>query len=1056
MRQMTGLGNLSILAKLDTGIWRLVSDLFYVPKAVFPIYVAFAKAFQENDVFHEMASPTLLATSAAIANVGSQNFGCRGTCCSLVGRSEILSKGFLCGHKVDYRDPDVLKAVQLLATQEPRPVRSVDALGPRVFEAPCDMTSLQDVTLIIHCPQQQLCYKRRSMLQEYFFYFKRVVFLMRYEMWTLAHTCSGEAYACVAEEILQSESVLVPGILYMNFDVGISPCEMARHLNVTKIGTFQELPKKYMTFQELDQCTLNRSGCMWDAWQVSHSKAQILNVTGRLDTLLDRAPGLGSAGPVEKTKALLQRMAFQRLKEGTWIGFSGLYYLPKQVFPVFQDLAAAFKKENVSNEIASPSLLALSSIISQVDLQSFNCNNDPAHLGERQVVSKGFRCGRGLESDARTMRGPMKGLEDLLAHPSKYSMPKKKPSMAFCRTSSLAEVTLVIHCRQEPQICRLRLPLLLEYSAYFKKTVVLLEKDPRWLPGALHCDRQGDPYWCIAEEIPRSKDSSGILYMQFDVGMSPCEMAQHLDAGAVGTFETLSDKYLTFAKLDECNTKMKLRCLWHHWDMRGNSTRNRLLKTAKALNDIAAQLRLVNTSILQKLETGIWRAVSDFLYLPKQAFPVYAAFAKAFKENNIFHELASPTLLMTSASISHVPLQNFRCRGSCCARVAKDQIVSKGFLCGHKVELQDDCDRTALQLLATQEPRALSTVNANAPPEFAPACDMAALQNVTLIIHCTQQELCYERRLLLQEYFLYFRQVIFLMKKGLPWTLARTCAGEAYQCVAEEIESSSFVNSRGMLFLHFDVAMSPCEMSRRFQVERVGTYEELANTTSAKLDECNSKKLNCRWRYWDAENKTKTQIFNALASLERMRLEGAGGALQSLRNGTIFQVFSGLFYLPKKAFQLFKAAAQIFKEWDLPTEIAVPMLLALAAQGELQNLGCAQKVGERELHAKGFVCGRGIERNVPAMNTLKELLCAPSKYLRPQLLAKGKVPPRSGAKTSTPSLRAKVVWQMVQPEDLARILYRQSAWIAVFLVFVPPLLWICMRFLRLRRCSGRA
>eukprot|EP00913_Durusdinium_trenchii_P025099 g23559.t1 len=122
-----------------------------------------------------------------------------------------------------------------------------------------------------------------------------------------------------------------------------------------------------------------------------------------------------------------------------------------------------------------------------------------------------------------------------------------------------------------------------------------------------------------------------------------------------------------------------------------------------------------------------------------------------------------------------------------------------------------------------------------------------------------------------------------------------------------------------------------------------------------------------------------------------MRLEGAGGALQSLRNGTIFQVFSGLFYLPKKAFQLFKAAAQIFKEWDLPTEtpgevvpvlfhreIAVPMLLALAAQGELQNLGCAQKVGERELHAKGFVCGRGIERNVPAMNTLKELLCAPS------------------------------------------------------------------------------
>ena len=58
-----------------------------------------------------------------------------------------------------------------------------------------------------------------------------------------------------------------------------------------------------------------------------------------------------------------------------------------------------------------------------------------------------------------------------------------------------------------------------EYSAYFKKTVIFLTKDPGWLPGAVPCHRVGDPYWCIAEEIPRSKDSSGILYMQFDVGL---------------------------------------------------------------------------------------------------------------------------------------------------------------------------------------------------------------------------------------------------------------------------------------------------------------------------------------------------------------------------------------------------------------------------------------------------------------------------------------------------------------------------------------------------------
>lgn len=52
-----------------------------------------------------------------------------------------------------------------------------------------------------------------------------------------------------------------------------------------------------------------------------------------------------------------------------------------------------------------------------------------------------------------------------------------------------------------------------------------------------------------------------------------------------------------------------------------------------------------------------------------------------------------------------------------------------------------------------------SQVNANAPPVFAPPCEMAGLDNVTLIIHCSEQELCYARRLLLQDYFLYFRHV---------------------------------------------------------------------------------------------------------------------------------------------------------------------------------------------------------------------------------------------------------------------------------------------------------
>lgn len=49
-----------------------------------------------------------------------------------------------------------------------------------------------------------------------------------------------------------------------------------------------------------------------------------------------------------------------------------------------------------------------------------------------------------------------------------------------------------------------------EYSAYFKKTVILLGQESRWLPGAVFCPQAaGDPYSCIAEEIARSNKSEG-------------------------------------------------------------------------------------------------------------------------------------------------------------------------------------------------------------------------------------------------------------------------------------------------------------------------------------------------------------------------------------------------------------------------------------------------------------------------------------------------------------------------------------------------------------------
>ena len=78
-----------------------------------------------------------------------------------------------------------------------------------------------------------------------------VVLLTSEDMgWSLAGICSGDAYWCVAEE-LGSWSPHSEGVLYMQFDVALSPCEMAKHLDVQQIGSFQEL--SYGTFEKLDE-----------------------------------------------------------------------------------------------------------------------------------------------------------------------------------------------------------------------------------------------------------------------------------------------------------------------------------------------------------------------------------------------------------------------------------------------------------------------------------------------------------------------------------------------------------------------------------------------------------------------------------------------------------------------------------------------------------------------------------------------------------------------------------------------------------------------------------
>ena len=131
--------------------------------------------------------------------------------------------------------------------------------------------------------------------------------------WTWSRSCSGTSYWCVVEEMKRS-AVEGGGILYMQ-DVAISPCELAKDLELDHIGSLEDLSESYITFEQLEECKMN-TGCLWPPWNLSH-RSQILQAVARLEA--------------EGGREVIRNSAFQSLKHGTWKGSSGLFYLPKQV-----------------------------------------------------------------------------------------------------------------------------------------------------------------------------------------------------------------------------------------------------------------------------------------------------------------------------------------------------------------------------------------------------------------------------------------------------------------------------------------------------------------------------------------------------------------------------------------------------------------------------------------------------------------------------------------------------------------------------------------------------
>jgi len=100
------------LARFQTGVRKGADDLLYMPRAAFQTFIPLAQIFSKYGVFHEIAGPTTIdLTSAALGAAAPTNLGCDGSCCAVVPPNVVRSSTFRCGHKVDYRQPDVAAAV---------------------------------------------------------------------------------------------------------------------------------------------------------------------------------------------------------------------------------------------------------------------------------------------------------------------------------------------------------------------------------------------------------------------------------------------------------------------------------------------------------------------------------------------------------------------------------------------------------------------------------------------------------------------------------------------------------------------------------------------------------------------------------------------------------------------------------------------------------------------------------------------------------------------------------------------------------------------------------
>lgn len=258
----------------------------------------------------------------------------------------------------------------------------------------------------------------------------------------------------------------------------------------------------------------------------------------------------------------------------------------------------------------------------------------------------------------------------------------RKNSFVGSSFVGMQDIALLIHVRRvSAEIYEARRPVLMGYLPFFKEIRWLLSSAVVGKAWSLRQDEHPcvhwDPHGCVASAMVDllanlAYGVAGVLYMHFDVAISPWALAAKLDKTMVGSFNT---------------------SLQTTWDT--GCSPSRFLQyppfNPRSARSAAAALEFYFPGRVPEIAQGRWCCgMNDMFYVPIAAFANYVKLAGIFSNDSVLKhvgmEISGPTMLRLSADFSGVGIQELDCIGGNTIELSVGDLKSPAFRCGHKVD----------------------------------------------------------------------------------------------------------------------------------------------------------------------------------------------------------------------------------------------------------------------------------------------------------------------------------------------------------------------------------